>query len=430
MDLEFDFGPLLLVLTLTTFVHWFVLRRRLPSIVDPMTYVALVTTTAITLCYLMLGLSLNLLAITSLIAAFWTGLLVTWRRNAMRTSPHPLARTSTPHILIRVVAVATLVFLAANTVFFASAGIPLLAESPTLAKVESYASGFGLVRRINWGLGVFVAFGLTYLLLLRARAWVVLAYAAVAVVLFLSASKSALLPLLLALMLLYHHPSVKTRLRITTRQRLLFAALLVVAIGAALLVLLLEVGEGTQAINALLVRVLYSSDVMFYWLDPDVRQAFKHLDALDYFPALLNSVTGALRISDYTLPLGSQMVQISLNVNQEVSESLGPNVPFYVKGQIYFGAVGALYAFLVGMAMGAIRSAFCRASPARPLRLCVLGTVVILSPALAIEDGLFMTVLFDFAAAFAIVLLLSMVVPWHVAPSVKQRLAASAQADA
>jgi hypothetical protein len=154
------------------------------------------------------------------------------------------------------------------------------------------------------------------------------------------------------------------------------------------------------------------------------------LNALDYLPALLNSVTGALRISDYTLPLGSQMVQISLSLDQEVSESLGPNVPFYVKGQIYFGLAGLLYALLVGMGLGAIRNAFNRASPERPLRLCVLGTLVILSPALAIEDSFFVTVLFDFAAALATVLLLSALVPWHVAAAAKQPQAASSGASA
>jgi hypothetical protein len=117
---------------------------------------------------------------------------------------------------------------------------------------------------------------------------------------------------------------------------------------------------------------------------------------LDYPAHLLNPLLGMLRLAEYQSPLGNLMVQQSLGVSERLSEALGPNTPFYVKGELFFGPVFALgYSFLVGATAAWLRRSFEACHWSSPVTFCLRGTLFLMIPALAMEDSLFISMVLD-----------------------------------
>jgi len=382
-----------------------VLRRMVIGIVDPIVYVGLGSTAAVAMSFALSGVSLEFLRVTSCVVLFWIGVRLTWPGPAITpvmAAPSELHQVQ----FTRIVAIATLLLVLSNVFFFAAVGPPALAADPSIAKSESYAGGFGWIRRLNWGLGTFVVVGLTYLLFAKHPRWTKWAYAAFIVISGLSGSKSALVPALFAFALLKSRPDIRNgSAGRSWWRKWLLPVMVVAALAVSLGVLLVEEDDLIGALLAFLIRLLYSSDVLIYWETPQVQHAFASLNASDYLANLLAPLLGALRLVDYGMPYGSRMVQLSLGVDDEVSESLGPNLPYYVSGEMFFGVGQYLYSFMIGLAIGWLRRRFSRASVKRPLRLCLATTFVLLSPSLAIDESLFVSQVIDLTVAFGVVYL-------------------------
>jgi hypothetical protein len=105
------------------------------------------------------------------------------------------------------------------------------------------------------------------------------------------------------------------------------------------------------------------------------------------------------------------MVNTTLGSLAELDSAIGPNTPFYVKGELFFGPYGApFYAFNVGMLFKWIRSQFFQYAGESLTRYTVLATLVVLSGALPVEDSLFVVQFFDFAIFFALIYLTARIV--------------------
>jgi hypothetical protein len=112
-------------------------------------------------------------------------------------------------------------------------------------------------------------------------------------------------------------------------------------------------------------------------------------------------VLGALRLTDYGIPIGNQFVRSTLPVGTDFSESLGPNLPFYVRGELYFGAVFApLHAFIIGVIFGYLRRRFITYRGHSLLMYSLLSFAVVLSLTLPTEEGLAVGQVFDFVILF------------------------------
>jgi hypothetical protein len=407
VDFDSDLTQVWLVLCAAMTVHACLLKRLAIGVIDPIVYTAVGTTAAIAMSFAISGASLEFLRVVVCVALFWAGAWWTWPARRVQPTVGPVDRNDVhQRQFTRILVIATILFVAANAAFFAVAGPPAFGDNPSLAKVESYAGGFGIVRRLNWGLGVFVAVGLTYLLLTTRPRWAKWAYAVFIAISALSGSKSALIPVLFAFALYRARADIRAQAPARSRWLKWLLPLLVLgAVGAGLGVLVVEQGDFGSAVVGFLRRLLYSSDVLIYWETPQVQHFFRGFDVFDYLKNVLEPILGELRLVDYSMPIGSQMVQLSLGAGDDVSESLGPNAPFYVKGEIFFGPGQYVYCVLVGATIGWLRRRYARTSVHRPFALCVSTTFVLLSTSMAIDDALFVSTASDFLVMLGLVCL-------------------------
>lgn len=399
MNIEtFDLRIALYALIAAGAIHYLLLRRTIRGFFDPAAYVALSTTFACALTYSINGASPVTWRMVSNVLFFWLGWIVLTRRTRKSTAITQGWGDVNDWSLLKVGLVTLLlVFLCSNAYLWGTAGIPGLAEDVALMKTEGFSAGLGFVRRVNWGAGLFLVMGLT-LWVLRSRSFAVLVlYLAVLGVLGLSGSKAGLLPALFAISLVMRHPNAPLAPASRSFARCLLVIVLVAG-AVALLALIVTGGEADLRLRlaAIVVRLFYFGDVMLYWSDPAIRLYFGDIGPLDYPAHLLNPLFGMFRLAEYQVPLGNLMVQQSLGASENLSEALGPNTPFYVKGELFLGpAFALLYSLAIGATAGALRRAFDESHWSSPVSFCLRGTLFLMIPALAMEDSLFVSMVLD-----------------------------------
>ena len=379
-------------------------RRHIFGIFDPLFYFIVSSAFAITLSALTVDSELVLARVVSSFVFFWAGFSLTCRQAPL---PLPARRILVNDIefFIRLVLVGAIAMLALNYLGWAARGVPLLSDNPSVEKVDGLTDGLGFIRRFNWGVGVFVLIGSLYWFLGKRSFASVAVLVTISVVIAQGGSKSALLPVLFAAGLYLTRPfSLRKHEDFALPLR---SALPVIALLAAFPVatVFLVENEGLeQAVTALSIRLLYFGDVMLYWGQEDVRNMFAKLGPLDYPAHLVNGVTGFLRVTGYDTPLGTRMVNATLDRFSELDSAIGPNTPFYVKGEMFFGPFAAsIYAFSIGALYKWFRVRFFRYAGHSLTRYSALATLMTLTTALPIEDSLFIVQLFDFGVFFFLI---------------------------
>jgi hypothetical protein len=187
-------------------------------------------------------------------------------------------------------------------------------------------------------------------------------------------------------------------------RKILIAAAALAAIPVAA-VLMVENEADQSPLNALFVRLFFFGDIMLYWGQADLRSHFSNLGPLDYVRDSFGSLLGMLRLIDYSTPVGNQFVQYSLPFDSDFSESLGPNLPFYVRGELYFGPWFApFHALVIGFIVGRVRMFFVNYRGSSLLRYSLSVAVICLVTALPVEEGLAIGQLTDFMLVFVLVM--------------------------
>ena len=392
---------------LLAYIHFLILRNLVVYIFDPLVYIAVFSVFSLSLGGIVMPLAQFWIQIAGF-AIFWGALYVTApaaRRLPSRGVAALPAPAALSHFQLTIHLSIALVLLA-NCLLWLQAGVPALSDDPTLAKSELVTGGLGFVRRINWGLAIYALFGSILMLMTTRRIQWLLAVGILSGVSMLGGSKGALLPLLYALALSLSHTSVG--IRPETRRRALRWGLLLapVAAFAALAILLIEAGGSLSlAAQGLVIRLFFFGDITLYWQDDQIRTHFmRQFTAADYPMHLLNPVIALFRLVPFDVPIGNQIVVHSLGFGEDLGGVLGPNTPFYVKGQLFFGMAGMLiYAATVGLVVGLIRRRFSVTSFSSPTEFAAWGTILILSIAAPIEDALFISTVVDFGLAFLLV---------------------------
>ena len=317
-----------------------------------------------------------------------------------------------------VVVIGGTLYLIANLAVWAKSGLIILSSDPTLYKSTSYDGGLGIVRRINWGLGSFVLIAATYWYLWE-RSKTALVWLGLAVLISISGgSKSALLPIIFAMGLYFLNPfsPASSGKKMPNPRSLVYAALF--AIIPVVTVLLIEQGSLETAATALLQRLFFFGDILLYWGQPDLRAHFVYLGLLDYLRDSFGSILGMLRLIDYGIPMGNQFVQFTLPVGTDFSESLGPNLPFYVRGELYLGVwIAPVHAFVVGWILGRIRRIFAQYRGANLLHYTLAAFAIMLSTALPGEEVLAIGEAFDFMMIFTPIYVLVLLISFAAQPS-------------
>lgn len=399
-------GAMLTAVLVTALGQFWLIRRYINNIADPLVFFALTSAFSLGLGSYATGSPALYARILLYFGFFYIGFFTSVRKALPTTVPLEL-HTGGRHFKT-VVVVSCLIFLLSNVIIWAQSGAIVFADDPSVQKSAAYEGGLGFVRRINWGLGVFALIATVYWWLwersLGSLIWVLITV----LTSFTGGGKSALLPLIFALGLFFLNPfrPANRRHQLPSR-RLLIGALLLGVVPVAT-VLLIE-GDSTQAaLDALLVRLFFSGDILLYWGQPDLRAHFSNLGVVDYFRDSLGSILGMLRLTGYNTPIGNQFVQYSLPAGFDFSESLGPNLPFYVRGELYFGPwIAPIHALVIGYIFGQIRVLFVRYSGDNPLHYSLAAFAVCLSVALPVEEGLAIGQVADFFLIFGPIYLLA-----------------------
>lgn len=400
MIVEENLIGLLLVFSLALFIQYLLVRRHLTNIADPLVYFVVTSSFSFSLAGFVVDDPWMLPRIILYFTFFYAGFRIAVGRP--NESGAPIVVSSDLRRFRIVVMLCCVTYLAANILLWMNSGLIILSDDPTLQKSDAYAGGLGFVRRVNWGIGVFAVMGSIYWLLWersrRAMLFMLLTISITAT----GGSKGALLPLIFAIGLYFTKPFAgKTRsIKQPNRRWLLIMAILAVMVPVAV-VLLIENDSSEAAVNALLVRMFFFGDVLIYWGQADLRNYFSGFGPLGYLQDTFGSILGVLRLVDYSIPVGNQFVQYSLPAGREFSESLGPNLPFYVRGELYFGwLVAPLHAFVIGWIFGRVRRLFVRYQGTSLLSYSLLAFAVVLSATLPIEEGLAVGKAFDFLVLF------------------------------
>lgn len=394
---DLNYWILLVVLTSALLIQWLQIRKNVQSFFDPMVYFVVSTSFALTFSVLLVDDASTVYKTIFYFVSFWIGYRLVPLRK-IENNRAELMYFKVEPIFTVLCLLSGGVYFVLNFYAFSKTGIPLFSENPSLDKVESLTGGLGLVRRYNWGMGIFALAGMLYWWLGSRSRIAAVGVTIICVMSILGGGKSALLPLLFALGLFVHRPFLDQQGRDMSRTiKRMTPWLLAAAFFPVIVVLLREADDAANAAAAFATRLLYFGDSLYYWGNSDLRRHFHAIyGPLNYPEHVLGSLLGLARLAEYQTSIGSQFVQFSLKFGEELSTSLGPNTPFYVKGELFFGQFFAfLYCVSIGSVVGFIRLKFERQIFTSMTRYSLSATFVVIGMTLPTEDALFVGRIFD-----------------------------------
>lgn len=251
------------------------------------------------------------------------------------------------------------VLLIANLILIKQNGLIILADDPSTAKVETYTGGVGLgiVRRMNLGMLYFVGISIAALFLIKNQKRYAVLLVLLVLIPAMGGSKGALLYFIILSGLLSCFKDVKKG---QAFKRLKKGSIALLLLAIFLMGFLISGGSTSDTLQDKLFKVasrfLFYGDSIMYYYNSSTIHFFAKNNIASFIADELNSILGFLRIVPYSLPMGYQLINYFYNIH---SETFGPNVPFYIKGNIYFGYYGAfIYSLLVGSIIGFARRLF------------------------------------------------------------------------
>ncbi len=285
----------------------------------------------------------------------------------------------------------------ANLFLISQKGVALLADDPSAAKGENFqGGGFGFIRRINWGILYLCALFLIYMILYKRSIWYLLLSFLLIFILMLSGSKGVLIFFMSLVPMIAKFKdvkSLKTFKWMVISQYILFGAGFILAIS---IISATVKGSSEEAMFSLGKRFLFFGDAMLYYYNPFAIKHFAVYNYKDFIPYELNPILGFFRLVTYTQPLGFELVEFTTSIYEDTV--FGPNVPYYVKGYIFFGKYGAfVYAFVIGGIFGWVRSLYYDLLE-KPKSVLVALLVIFLNlsiPGLPQDSQLYINIMFD-----------------------------------
>lgn len=250
------------------------------------------------------------------------------------------------------------IFIVANAYYFIKVGIPILSQNPTVFKVASFEGGLGIIRRINWGMGVFIACASIVISIIGIHKKTFLSiFLILMIITSMGGAKGALLAYVFILAYMTQQYSLKNY-DLVKKYKKYIGVIFVLAFIVAMTILYIENNGMKEVFFAFLNRLLYFGDVVLYYYQPDVMHYFENYTPFDYIYRLLNPIFGMFRLVPYENPLGYVMVILTLTT-ETLPTVMGPNSPFYIEGHLYFGLFGGmLYSFVIGFIVAFLRKKF------------------------------------------------------------------------
>lgn len=273
------------------------------------------------------------------------------------------------------------IIIVANLYLGASTGFPIFSDNPSVTKVTSYSGGLGIVRRINMGPYVFCCCGCVYLAMIRHQSRLAIALLTCSsVFIMMSGSKGALLSLVFAQATALGHPGLTRNHLFVAKVKRYALYTLILGTVVALTVLIRDQGSFSLGVLALFKRILLTGDViLLYFADRARVVATTQQSLLGYLQYLMGETLSMLRLKEYAEPLGSVILGIG-------NTGFGPNAQYFVVADLFFGPIlGCLYSFVVGYAIGYLRTIFIKDSRSSPILFVLKLTLAVLSFSLVTE---------------------------------------------
>lgn len=234
-----------------------------------------------------------------------------------------------------------------NVILFLTTGFALLADDPSRAKVENPQVGYAILYQINAGVGSFLLTGLLFLLLYKPKIVDILTLVFVVILSSLSGAKGALVQVGVIMGLIVNQNIFRRSSKVRLITKAVTPILLTIMVSVPFIVYGKESGSSEQALVNFVTRLLMSADSTLYFYQPVNEQYFAQFHFWDYPIYLFNSTLDFLRIRKGIPAHGDTMLRNVINNYNAIAS--GPNTPYYIEGQIYFGYYGAfIYSAVVG----------------------------------------------------------------------------------
>ena len=357
-----NFNDLFLILfqsTILFLVLFFIFRKYIFSILDPLFYFLITQAFSILLGFIVLKEQIYLIQVILCEICFAIGFCLTApKKREFKNiySPNAFKFSNDDQNFIEVFFhLSFFIVVLFNIILICQKGVALFAEDPSEAKVTSFSGGgiLSLVRRINWGLTYFVGFLAMCLYIIENKKKYILQFIVVIGFQSIGGSKGAILYCIQAISFFALITSINKTEQFKQLKRFAYY-LIPVAVSLSLYILFAVTKKLEDSVYALGIRFLCFGDSMLYYYDHFSVKYFQHYNFIDFLNVELNSILGFFRLANYSIPLGYQLVMFQNNTS--TLPIFGPMVPFYTKGHIFFGFFGSLiYTLLLGFFVGFIR---------------------------------------------------------------------------
>lgn len=298
--------------------------------------------------------------------AFFLGFITINKINLVKSTMNTHYNTyslsqNSLNMLASITIIIFIIVILINLIIAMKTGFAIFSDNPTSAKVDNFSDGGGIYRRILWSIGSLSIIGSIILILSGYKKKLFIFVISISLIMSIgSGSKSALLPFVFFIYILVTHPMFQNNILAKKIKRLL-PILMIFAIVVALLVLTIESDTLESAIYAFINRLLFNGDSVLYYYSPIVYEYFENYNFFTYLYNIFNGLLGMLRIVPYELPTGFQMIYEYNGGSLPFSTILGPNTPFYIVADMYFGPIiGFFYSFFVGGFIAYARQLFLR----------------------------------------------------------------------
>lgn len=375
-------------------------RRYFFSVFDPLVFYIITQAFSIELAYLTIQRLAYFIVFLSFQISFYLGFIC----FSTVSATHSIDDTRffiTPK-LMKLISIFTIVsifiIICTNLYFIFLHGLVLLNDDPTVGKVSMFeGGGLGAIRRINWGLLNFTNVLALFLFLQKRKKIYLVSLLILLFITIAGGSKGGILNYVFLLAFAKRYPRFSKSNYFKNINKIQVSLVLLGGL-TALFIISTSTSSMVDAFGGLMLRFLYFGDSILYYFTPASVAHFKAYNVFDFLSYELNPILGLTRIVPYKQPLGYDMVVSSLKSNEVLNSVVGPNVPYYIKGHMFFGSFGGLiYSFFVGGFVGFFRKILFRASGKRIgyLKIFVLIYVNLILFTFPQDSSLFISYLTD-----------------------------------
>jgi len=352
---DIDITQLIICLTITSLLNYFIFRKLLFSIFDPFVFIPVHQ--SFVLGYILYAFTNNKILsehfyyVSISYFAFVFGLYsfkLISRKQTITRQVYQMPKA----LLIYNIFVLISLQLCLDTFLIINRGAP--GFTPGGDNITFYAGGLGIIHFLHIGISLLlpifvfearIVYKLKRLFLLFI---VFMMYS----VIVIGGSKSSFLNLILLFYLTFNYFRINRNVAFTIQKKYIIFALIILSSGVFYkFVSVVNSGYESTAVLAILKRLINTADAMYYYFERGAYVYFeKPLSILSY---TFSQITPYIGLKDeYAINIGLLLTEYSTGFS---TPGFGPNPQMYGIGHIAWGNWGFVYCFFIGVVLSAIK---------------------------------------------------------------------------